>query len=721
MFFTTWTPAPAADWHNPGMTYAASHRPHRSTVPRQLVLLNDEPVSSTEEDLLGSGQAANALTGLIVGSRHATPFTLAVDAGWGMGKSSLMRLVDARLRQYGDVRTVWYNAWTSTGADALEGLIKSVLVQVEPSVLRRALRRVREGGALVKAARLLSLLVAGPLGVSGMVDELWNSLSGDATARNGMRDVLRELVGEWTAGPPGGAPGRLLVVFIDDLDRCSEESLLAVCEAVKVYLDVPGLAFVIGCDRAALGPGGLLRDLSPAGTAFMEKIFQTSYRIPAAGAADIHGYVRSCARHAGLEDLLDDRLVELLAYRADRNPRRVKRLVNGLLLEAHLNPIWADLPAEAVIRTLLLQYLYPDFHRMLTVPGGPGTGDDVVTEFRGYRRVRAQLWSAAAWPQQTAEEVDAFLRTHGVPLPADAPTRGQALTALERQLPSGFPALADDPAFVSLTDEFVALPEADVVLRRLRMGPDGSEESSGLPPFDPLRPSLGRLTDPLPPVDTRPQPLSVPPSRTDPVPTPRTDPVPQSGSGGPVVPPPYDYVLPPPGEQRPSSANPGSSVPSGAAQGSAQEAAGEFAGVSSRPSWYGQPESPGPRTGGDGRRPVLIVGFEPVPASRVMQDLRKNGLVTAYVYTDLAWTRALGEGPAAVVCHVHAFREDQRGFALVRAAKARGLDVPVAFYTPRLTPNDERTAGELGAVITDKPVTAVAAVVTALTAAGTGG
>ncbi|MFI7012977.1 P-loop NTPase fold protein [Streptomyces sp. NPDC050164] len=85
-------------------------------------LLNDEPVTDLEADLLGTARAAREPAGLLHASRTATPFTLAVDAGWGMGKSSLMRLVEAELRQHRDVATVWYNAWTSTGSDALEGL-----------------------------------------------------------------------------------------------------------------------------------------------------------------------------------------------------------------------------------------------------------------------------------------------------------------------------------------------------------------------------------------------------------------------------------------------------------------------------------------------------------------------------------------------------------------------------------------------------------------------
>ncbi|MFF4949520.1 P-loop NTPase fold protein [Streptomyces chattanoogensis] len=437
-------------------------------------LINDEPVAESGADLLGAGRAARQLAGLLVASRDATPFTLAVDAGWGMGKSSLMRLVDAELADHPEVHTVWYNAWTSTGADALEGLIKSVLMRFDRRVLRRGLQRVTERRALIRVLRALTTVAAGPLGVSGLVDELWKKLSVDSQARNEMRAAIGELVQEW--GQTGEfRPRRLLVVFIDDLDRCSEETVLAVCEAVKVYLDVPGLAFVVGCDRSALGPNGLLRDLSPAGSAFMEKIFQTSYRIPAADGQGVKDYIRWCARTAGVEPLLDDGLVELLVQRSDRNPRRIKRLVNGFVLEATLNPVWRDFGPGAVIRTLLLQYFYPDFYRMLTGPSGTVDGD-VVAEFRTYRAVRRTLLAAGAGPSETdLADARGFLTRYDLVLPEHLEAGGDAvLAALERQLPSDFPGLVSNPAFTSLVDELTALPDADRLLLRLREGPLGS-------------------------------------------------------------------------------------------------------------------------------------------------------------------------------------------------------------------------------------------------------
>ncbi|MEU9121321.1 P-loop NTPase fold protein [Streptomyces sp. NPDC048506] len=437
-------------------------------------LLNDEPVAEPGADLLGAGRAARQLAGLLVASRASTPFTLAVDAGWGMGKSSLMRLVDAELAHAPEVHTVWYNAWTSTGADALEGLIKSVLMRFDRRVLRRGLQRVTERRALLRAVRALSAVVAGPLGLAGLVDELWKSLSVNSQARNEMRAAIGDLVKEWSETTEL-RPRRLLVVFIDDLDRCSEETVLAVCEAVKVYLDVPGLAFVIGCDRSALGPNGLLRDLSPAGSAFLEKIFQTSYRIPAADHHGVREYIRWCARTAGVEPLLDEALVDLLAQRSDRNPRRIKRLVNGFVLEATLNPVWRDFGPGAVIRTLLLQYFYPDFYRMMTGPSGTVDGD-VVEEFRRYRGARRTLLSVGAGPSpEQLTAVRDFLAQYDLVLPERSEAGGEAVLAtLERQLPGEFLDLVSNPAFTSLVDELTALPDADRLLLRLREGPQGA-------------------------------------------------------------------------------------------------------------------------------------------------------------------------------------------------------------------------------------------------------
>ncbi|WP_411141284.1 P-loop NTPase fold protein [Streptomyces sp. x-80] len=700
------------------MTSSAGPAPHGP-----FALLNDEPVAGTGADLLGAGRAARQLAGLLAASRPSTPFTLAVDAGWGMGKSSLMRLVDAELTQAPAVHTVWYNAWTSTGADALEGLIKSVLMRFDRRVLRRGLRRVTERRALLRAVRVLTTVAAGPLGVASLVDELWKSLSVDSQARNEMRGALGDLVRDW-AQTDDFRPGRLLVVFIDDLDRCSEETVLAVCEAVKVYLDVPGLAFVIGCDRSAMGPNGLLRDLSPAGSAFMEKIFQTSYRIPAPDGQGVKDYIRWCARTAGVAPLLDEALVELLVARSARNPRRIKRLMNGFVLEATLNPVWRDFGPGAVIRTLLLQYFYPDFYRMMTGPSGTVDGD-VVAEFRIYRAVRRTLLAAPGGvPAEELEVVQGFLARYDLLPPGPPGPAGDAvLAALERQLPHEFPDLAVNPAFTSLVDELVARPDAAQLLLRLREGPRGSAAAPTRmsPEWEPLWRELpGPVADgyglgagfgpPLAWLGSR------PPGEYAPSPVPPPD-VPQQPGPWQVPELPEPWYAPPPAPDRPRTPGPadlplpgydppvppaGYPLPGGSPQAAQYGQYGQ-----QQAALYGQqsPQAGAVQQLPYAQRSLDILWVDDRPENNVMEreTLAELGARVRQVSKTAAARTALrGRAPDLLISDISRGREHTAGFTMVAELAAEGLyNGPVIFYTFRRSPEREERAAELGAALTN--------------------
>ncbi|WP_242580925.1 P-loop NTPase fold protein [Streptomyces sp. MST-110588] len=647
-------------------------------------------MSTTEADLLGAGRAARQLAGLLLSSRDSTPFTLAVDAGWGMGKSSLMRLVDAELTQAPEVETVWYNAWTSTGADALEGLIKSVLMRFDRRVLRRGLQRVSERRALLRVLRAAVTVAAGPLGVAGLVDELWKNLSVNSQARNEMRGAIRDLVQEW-AQTAEHRPRRLLVVFIDDLDRCSEETVLAICEAVKIYLDVPGLAFVVGCDRSALGPNGLLRDLSPAGSAFMEKIFQTSYRVPAADGHGVKEYIRWCARTAGVAPLLDDALVDLLAQQSARNPRRIKRLVNGFVLEATLNPVWRDFGPGAVIRTLLLQHFYPDFYRMMTGPVGVVDGD-VVAEFRTYREVRRTLMANGSGASEAERDrVREFLAQYDlVPPEALGVTGDVVLESLERQLPTDFAELVTSSAFLSLIEELMSLPDAANLLLRLREGP---QNGPGGPGGLTLRPSeeWNALWDGA--GDER--------AGEGPHRFPFAWSLPQQQAAGAPAP-----QLPPQGSQA------GAGHPDSGGYGQAPSpygypVSGQPAVYGQQPAVYGQqPAVYGqaalarlvvPQPGSAGLLDILWVDDKPDRNRDLAETLESFGTrVRTATDKDSAIAAVRQARPGLLISNIGRGRNRDAGIEMVEKLREELYDGPVIFYTRRNTQDRNARAAELG-------------------------
>ncbi|BFV56217.1 hypothetical protein KCMC57_up13210 [Kitasatospora sp. CMC57] len=452
-------------------------------------LLNDEPVhgDSVDEDVLGTARAAQGLAALVQASRAATPFTIAIDADWGMGKSSLMHQIEELLSADRGTECVWFNAWTADGTDALEGLIKSVFQQFDRNLLRRVWYRTSRRGWLVSSLRLAVTVLAGVLRVDRIVDELWERMAADASARNEIRGLISNAATEWVAAPGSWNQRRLLVVFVDDLDRCSDETILAVCEAIKVYLDVPGLAFVLGCDQSRIAAVAEASGRALSAD-YLQKIVQVNYRIPPIDPDQAIQLVRAYAARSGTTGLLTPPLAALLAERMGRNPRRIKRLINSFVMEYHLDVGWQQFGAEGLLRSVLLQHLYPDFHRSLVRPGGP----DLVAEFVTYYEVRGLVRrgggaldpAPAARLAQLKERLDLWL-------PEEWPA---VLEQLERALPREYPLLAADRGFVRLLLDLDQLPDSAALLGWLRRTtPLPAPVSQGGPP----PPSVfGRLPDP---------------------------------------------------------------------------------------------------------------------------------------------------------------------------------------------------------------------------------
>src|SRR5205814_7591625 len=149
----------------------------------RFLLLNDLPVEDRAADLLGTADVAGKLADLIHGSRSNTPFVLAIDGRWGTGKSTLMRQLANALGEREQVEVVWFNAWTASGANALNGMVRLVLDRLDRNVVRRSVRSLRRRGLLTGRARVGLTALARFVGADRVVDELWQRMAADAKAR----------------------------------------------------------------------------------------------------------------------------------------------------------------------------------------------------------------------------------------------------------------------------------------------------------------------------------------------------------------------------------------------------------------------------------------------------------------------------------------------------------------------------------------------------------
>jgi hypothetical protein len=483
-------------------------------------LLGDQPCVE-ENDALDFGKIARELSDLILASSTSTPFTIGIEGTWGEGKSSLMGRIERELERKGKpvraewwarlwrwfrkrrpvkrligwldsrwpirwlrargwrwrtgrrdsrltITTVRFNAWTAGEEDVLEGLVKSVLDELDESILRHLAWKDK----LISWFRALMELVVHALGLGSVVNRVWDKLAADPTARNQIRDLMSAALEDWGDQERGGG-NRLLVVFIDDLDRCHPHGVFQVFEAMKLYLDAPKLVFVVGFDPGMVSEAVLKEkgyDL-PEIDDYLAKVIQTRFEIPPTERDQGKLLMEHCMTHSGTAGVFDDEARALVLDRNDYNPRRVKRFINSFILEYQLGNR-DRLGSNTLIWVLILKFYFPRFVEWLRQSRPE---DDLLGEFIGYVKARNVLLKRDAPTRDEVESVTAFLRNYdpdarmGV-LPAE---KAKNLRSLEDALPEDIPRLvAEDRRLSNLIPDLdKRVSSRQVLMRALRRRP----------------------------------------------------------------------------------------------------------------------------------------------------------------------------------------------------------------------------------------------------------
>lgn len=248
----------------------------------------------TERDCLGYQSYVHVLAELCTHPDLA-PLTLGIFGSWGSGKTSLMRMLRTHIEANPGktVKTLWFNAWRYEGREeAQSALIHAILAKLaEDKTLfedaKEVFKRLKNGASVLKLGKFIgkSLMTLTP-DVDGFIDCFREESEKIAETMERFHADFEEVL----------ARGKIdrIVVFIDDLDRCSSEKVIETFETIKLFLDTPACTFVIGADaekiEQAVGevykvPDGRRRK------DYLEKIVQIPFTIPEQDLKDIACYV----------------------------------------------------------------------------------------------------------------------------------------------------------------------------------------------------------------------------------------------------------------------------------------------------------------------------------------------------------------------------------------------------------------------------------------------
>lgn len=352
-------------------------------------LIEDRALQGVGDDQLGHDQIAEHLAQIALGVQP--PANVALYGRWGSGKTSVANFVRAEVDRHQAAEWVYFDAFKWSGAALKRHLLTQVAKTLpghgfDPKALytdRTADRYELDWATLrttvFSAAVLLGvvgLILAGAVGLTALIDrwvhgawaeQLTSTVVASAALFSVLGITLKTLltgsldsfkVTTSRAAPSGEeqfektfcelvepttrAGGRV-VMFIDELDRCSATEVVETLEAVRTFLDVPGCVCIVAADKHVLehALSRAVRQETPAdrtnpyytsGSAYLEKVFAYQVMLPPALPRRLTKLAVELVGDAGgaWNDVEDpERVVSVLIPTHVRSMRRVKALLNA--------------------------------------------------------------------------------------------------------------------------------------------------------------------------------------------------------------------------------------------------------------------------------------------------------------------------------------------------------------------------------------------------------
>jgi hypothetical protein len=389
-----------------------------------LRLLADDPA---DVDLLSFDAIALTITDALLDD-VLDPVALGLSGSWGSGKTTVLNLVEKELHQRGTaeqkvlvVRTAPWRYDPAVGGK--ETLIGEVLLAIQSELsstadtsdkakklLKKLVARVDWAKALkIAATTAVTLQLPNPSDLVDLVKPK-SEKAKDARGLEQFRSEFDELLKSKELEHV-----RAVAVLVDDLDRCLPATVVDSLEAMRLFLDVPKMSFVIAADEDRVADAIRTRfdtiEVSPEESEesedparlYLHKIVQTAFPLPALSSFDTLAYllllllqsrlrnvdslgdlIEQCAairrKGGGVDDLkaidgvqfedelaFASRLTPMLHEKMHGNPRRIKRFINDLeVRQVIAQRRGIELDAAVIAKMMVLEVVLPtEFKRLL--------------------------------------------------------------------------------------------------------------------------------------------------------------------------------------------------------------------------------------------------------------------------------------------------------------------------------------------------------------------
>ena len=325
-------------------------------------LVTDAPTSF---DLLGRQPFAKRLSEIITTSE--TPITIGVYGPWGCGKTSLLYMTQDIIKKNTKSKTVWFSAWQHQNAEnIIIPLLQTVRTDWENWSIKEGAHKFFTILGSTVGDIVLKSVTSGGVSAQSII-ELGEKYEQDYFRAKSVSYKIQQEFGGAVSELLGSENNRL-VIFIDDIDRCTPDKALEILESLKIYLSVRGVVFVLAADADVISRAIGIRygdiESSEHSRNYLDKLVQMSIDIPEPNEDKIKDYCTKLMGDLHEAKTLLQKQIPLIASSLDKNPRRIKKLFNSLSFVWDLVPHFAD--DEAVGKLVDLEPRHNDM--LLKIP-----------------------------------------------------------------------------------------------------------------------------------------------------------------------------------------------------------------------------------------------------------------------------------------------------------------------------------------------------------------
>ena len=261
----------------------------------------------------------------IIQNDDLLPASIGVYGDWGSGKSSIMSISQKRLKDKDDKSLIVnFNAWLFEGYDDIKTTIINYLldaIEEKKTLSGKAKETVNGLRKSLLNMNLLPIISKGffsslrtyssnpsltnhqlILGQSENIKEFINTVKDnylEATSDEKIRNEISKFREDFGKLIEATNISRV-AIYIDEIDRCSTETILEIFEAMRLFMFSGKVAFIYGADERQIAyaikqkysedisDGGSIIDI---GKEYLEKIIQYPVRIPRMNVVETELYL----------------------------------------------------------------------------------------------------------------------------------------------------------------------------------------------------------------------------------------------------------------------------------------------------------------------------------------------------------------------------------------------------------------------------------------------